>query len=293
MAGEKYLTSHQPITNFLNTVHDKFSYSLVSFADRLDYFLSKENVDEENNATRAYLSIGIKTDKENDVVFLSDTRVRLVLPGLENRLHVIFDDAFENDDPDEISSIIQSAEKSTPSAGLRYILLKGLRERIQTDIGIRRGNPVQFFGRARGKIIFPIGQWELRFYQTIMWLTEDRWEETTEMRWDFSLPDNYLFRSETRLKWEEMKNGTTPSHSFILYKEINPRSVWDIDLSGKWPQTPHTDEAEYVVSVTYRRLIYSKWLFLDISPGISFAQIYNYNENPFIILKLEFAFGNL
>jgi len=285
-------TSPYTETNLLNIIHQKLSYSLLSTAERLDYFFSRDNIDEENNLTRAHTSAGVKLDKINKTTMLSDVKLRMVLPGLRNKLHIIFDNDIENEDPSSIASINKSIQNSNPDTGLRYIILSDLRKRIQTDAGVRSSNGYQIFGRLRGGIIFPYKKWELRLNQTVMWLTKDGWEETTQMRWDYNMQNNYLFRSDSQLKWQESVKGVTPFQSFSLLKEINRKNAWHFDVSGKWPEFPYTQEAEYVTALTHRRLIYCDWLFAEISSGVSFSQNINYTPNPFVMFKMEIVFGN-
>ena len=286
-------TSPYTGTNLLNIIHQKLSYSLASIAERLDYFFSRDNIDEENNLTRAHTSVGIKLDKINKITMLSDVKLRMVMPGLRNKLHIIFDNDIENKDPSRIASINKSIQDSSSDTGLRYVILEDLYKRIHSDLGVRNSsNGYQIFGRLRGGVILPYKKWELRLNQTVMWLTKNGWEETSQMRWDYKMQNNYLFRSDSQLKWQESSRGVTPSQSFTLFKEINKKNAWYFDVSGKWPESPRTQEAEYVTALTYRRLVYCNWLFAEISSGASFSQNTNYMANPFLIFKIEVVFGN-
>ena len=277
--------------NRLDRWHAEISRVVVAPANWADRFFADEILDEENRQTRLRTSLGLIYDQEDGLALLSEFKLRLAFPRLQNRLQLLVDEAIEAVDPDDPDDIADAVDESKPGAGLRVILSQDEKKSVSTDFGARFGQPVQLYGRVRGRITVPFGQWKSIFSQTIAYYTEDSWTETTEMRWDRPLENNFLFRSLSRVTWEDKSEGIAPSQSFIMYKKLSPRRGYNFALTGKWPEVPHVDSANYSVTLTYRQQIYRPWLFLQIAPGIEFPQADDYDLNGFITVKLEVVFG--
>jgi hypothetical protein len=146
------------------------------------------------------------------------------------------------------------------------------------------------FGRLRGRIILPFPVWELRLSQSVAWFTDDGVTETSELRWNRLLWTDWLFRSISRVTWEENNNGVTPAQSFRLFRKLTAHRGYLLEASGYWPETPHAHKARYTTEFTYRQLLYSRWFFLEISPGLEFPQKRDYECTPYISVKLEIIF---
>ncbi|MGB5218548.1 MAG: hypothetical protein WBN66_09630 [Smithella sp.] len=238
-----------------------------------------------------HTSVGLKCDEKDGLVFLSDFNLRLALPRLKNRLQLFIDEAIKADDLDDPENLSDALDQSEPGAGLRVIFSRDEKKSVGTDLGARFGDPAQIFGRLRGRINLPFDQWNMRLSQTFVYFTEDGLTETTEMRWDHPLGNDFLFRSLGRVTWEEKNNGVTPLQSLILYKKLSARRGYNVALNGKWPAVPHAEAANYSAILTCRQQIYRPWLFLQVSSGIDFPQLDNYEHNGFCAIKLEIVFS--
>ena len=122
------------------------------------------------------------------------------------------------------------------------------------------------------------------------WFTDDGLVATSQMRWTRHLGDSWLLRAGSRLTWEENRDGVIPAQSFTLFKELTERRAYSVSLSGSWPEAPHAHEAEYTLEFTYRQLIHSHWLFLEVTPGLEFPQASDYDVTPRIEVKFEVVF---
>lgn len=271
--------------------HAGISHAIAAPVNWIDHFFADESLDEENQRTRLHTSIGFKCDEEEGLVFLSDFKLRLAFPRLENRLQLFIDETIKADEPDEPENLSDALDESEPGAGLRFIFSQDEKKSISTDFGARFGDPVQFFGRLRGRMTVPFDQWTMKLSQTLALFTEDGWTETSEMRWDRPLDNDFLFRSLSRVTWEEKSTGITPLQSLILFKKLSARKGYNVALNGKWPEFPHTEAANYSAILTYRQQIFRPWLFLEVSSGVDFPQVDEYEHNGFFAIKLEIVFS--
>jgi hypothetical protein len=270
--------------------YDMISSLLADTIDSVDKFFGDDRLDDENLRSRLHTSLGFEYDQEEGVSLVSKLALRIALPRLQNRLQFFVDGLVIDDDPDSISSVFDSAKDSDSDAGLRKIFTRDEFRSLNTDIGIRLGSTSQLYGQVRGRLVIPMNPWQLQLSQRFTWFTSDGLVETSEIRFDRPMANNYLFRSTTRLTWEEKESGWTPEHSLALYKEASPRRSWRLNIAGSWPETPHTSKANYSTIFTYRQLLHRQWLFLDIAPGVEFPQENDYKANSFIAAKFEIIF---
>jgi hypothetical protein len=270
--------------------HTLISSVLANSIESVDQFFGDDRFDDENRRSRLHTSLGFKYDQEEGTSLITDLSLRIALPRLQNRLQFFIDGLVIDDDPDSISSVFDAARDSDSDAGLRHIFTRDEFRSLNTDVGIRLGSTSQVFGRVRGRLVIPMDPWQLQLSQRFAWFTSDGLEETSEIRFDRPMANDYLFRSTTILTWREQESGWTPEQSLALYKEVSPRRSWRLSVAGSWPETPHTSEANYSTIFTYRQLIHRNWLFLDIAPGVEFPQENDYQANAFITAKFEIIF---
>lgn len=270
--------------------HTLISSVFANSIDSVDHFFGDDRFDDENRRSRLYTGIGFKYNQEEGTSLVTDLSVRIALPRLQNRLQFFIDGLVIDDDPDSISSVFDAARDSDSDAGLRHIFTRDEFRSLNTDVGIRMGSTSQVFGRVRGRLVIPMDPWQLQLSQRFVWFTSDGLEETSEVRFDRPMANDYLFRSTTNLTWRETESGWTPEQWLALYKEVSPRRSWRLSVAGAWPETPHTSKANYSTIFTYRQLLHRNWLFLDVAPGVEFPQENDYQANTFITAKIDIIF---
>lgn len=270
--------------------HDYWSASIDRKVQYVDRFFGDEIRKEDNETTRLSLRVGVKVSRDNDVELDQDVDVRLSLPNLENRLQLIVDNTLDVQEPGVAGNYREAWQDSSPDAGLRYIFFENERFRFNVDGGLRFSGSVQAFGRVRGRYTVPFDIWEMRLSQRGEWYTSDGFKTLSDMTWSRSLPNHALFRSRSTLSWEEEEAGYAPGQSFTYFKVLDSKTSWRSVLRARWPETPDGGKAVYGNDYTYRRLIYSDWLFSEITPGYEFLEEKDYLFNPFISVVFELVF---
>lgn len=268
----------------------RIEQSIESSVEYFDRFFGEERLKDDNRSTRVQFRLGLKVDRLDRFTLKQDLSARLALPRMQNRVQVFFDDLFDVDRPFERDAIETQVRESESDTGLRYVLKEDARFRVNTDAGLRLGSEPQAFGRVRGRYIIPRDEWELRFTQRLFWFTRDGFGEDSAMDWSRQLADGALFRSQSVVGWTEDRPGVMPRQVFSYYRVINPRSSWRTSLRAEWPESPGGDYAIYGEEVTYRRLIYSDWLFAEITPGLEWVSESSFGWNPFVFFMFEVNF---
>jgi len=268
------------------------SDGIIQAVDRLDRLFGDERLNEENLRTRLTLGLGLEHSGRDGMSLLSETRMRISLPRLEERLQIVLDDAFEVDQPDDGQAIADAVRDVKPDAGLRYVLARKKNLRISTDMGVRLSEPVQWFARTRWSLRYVLESWDLRLTETVLWFTKDGWRGISDVNFSRPLPSNWQFRSSSRMTIEEIREGVAPAQTFSMTWQPSKRHAWRLYLAGAWPETPHTRTANYSTGIVFRRRIHRDWLFLELFPSVEFPQEYDYELNTFIGFKFEVIFSS-
>lgn len=278
--------------NHVDRWHELISYTLSDSVERLDKFFGEAPIYDENRVTRLQTSLGVRQDRHDGTKFLTDLKLRLALPRMENRLQILVDESARDDQPREFDSLSGALRPQKPDAGLRYIFKRDEKRSVGADLGGRiSSSRPQIYARLRGRVTVPLDPWEARLTQSVAWFSKDRWRETSQVVWSRKLRNDCLFRSESALTWEERKYGVTPFQEFSFWRTVSPRTAFRLAMSGIWPETPCVSEANYSTVFTWRQLAYRDWLFLEVAPGVEFPQKEDYEINPLVTVKLEVVFS--
>ena len=274
--------------------HQSVSSNVVGAAEYIDRYFGDDRLDEESNGTRLRLTLGVRFQEYEEVDFIHRASIRLSLPNLTERLQLVFNEWWDGDEEDGVDPVMRSEEDVRTTAGVRYNVQAKKRTKVDADAGARIGSPSQVYLRLRGSWASDVTERvQLRLIESIRWFSADGFISTTEMQWNYRLDPDWLFRSSSQLVWSEEDDGVRPVQIVSLYQTISKHRAIRYELLGTWPETPHTDEATYQATVTFRRLIHSNWLFMEIKPGVEFKQERDYTPQPLIAIQWEILFGNL
>jgi hypothetical protein len=275
--------------NGLEEWHDYWSADITRKVEYFDSFFGDERLKDDNEGTRVQLGLGLNYSGEDKFQFEGDFSMRLSLPQLENRWQVIVDSTLDGDDPAQFGTQDDDGD-SDANAGVRYVFFENETWKFNTDTGIKISNPLEVFAKARGRFEVPFDIWELRLSDTLQWSSDDGVENKSDMTWSRPVQEKYLFKSVSAIVWREDEDGVTGKQSFQLLRNISRHSYWRFMLRGSWPEIPDVEEAVYGTEATYRRLLYSDWVFLEVTPGVEFLQENDYEVNPFLELLFDLIF---
>lgn len=289
--GEEGELPPHPPEPLIDRLHAGISFIVVHPFERFDQFFADQRVVEEERRSRLHAAVGVRYDRFDHSTLMSDVRLRIALPHLEERLQIFLDETFSVDDPTRETRLGDAVEESTPDVGIRYFFRKTGRWSIRGDLGGRLGSRPQGLVRLRVGRVIAVGGWDVTFSQSVIWLTRDGFGETSEVNWNRPLQDDRLFRVVNRLSWSEAEPGVAPQCALELFGVPAPRWGYRHAIVGSFPAAPHTREALHTISSTFRRLIHSSWLYLDLGAGVDFPQTHGYNPNPFVIVRVEAVFS--
>ncbi len=280
-----------PLYERVDEWYDRMSAVIADPFARVDQFFGDESIADEGRRTRLRVGVGVRGDVVNGWRMLTDFSLRVALPRIEERWQLFLNELASEDDISDVSDLTRPPIDTDPDFGLRYFLLRDLRMSIRADGGYRFSSPRQAFVRLRGRTRYRPGRWALDVTQAVTYFTHDGWRSQSEISARLPLADVYGIRSLSRLTWEEISSGYKPEQSIALYRELTARRAWRLEGRGVWQNMPNPSDIIYTVEFVYRQLLHRNWLFVEIAPGVEYAESKNYDPNPFILLQFEILFN--
>lgn len=162
----------------------------------------------------------------------------------------------------------------------------------ENRVGITR--TLDLFSILRARRNFEGDPFTHRFYQEVGWSNIDEWQAVTSLNSDKEVTPVLLFRIINEFHWAMTAHTYTTTHgpSFIQSLDENNSISYDARFFTKEEEQAWYGEGSSL-GVNFRRRFQNKWLFLDISPQVSFARATNFHRDLNITIRLEAAMGDL
>ncbi|MDR0993739.1 MAG: hypothetical protein LBN38_04120 [Verrucomicrobiota bacterium] len=214
----------------------------------------------------------------------------LALPGLERKLHLIFDNSGRDSLP--------GADPMDQEDDIR------LGFRAMSDI--IRHSKIGFGGGARWRSSGPVGyldidwRWELDFARGMLWFeprgfyyTDDGFGQNTTLGWRHQVRTNQV------LQLISFERSTEKTDGFELEETLRYAWLRSGGLRGwllqasLFPQYKNgsmtLDNA--LINITWRDALYRRWIYYTITPQLDFAEEDDYDPQPSIRIGVDILFG--
>lgn len=282
--------------SWLELTHLRVSQGLCDQVEKLDLFFG--NMQYEDEYPRSFVRIRNElswSDADGDVVKLAPhVKARIRLPALENRFNLLISD--DTDDENSLSTSqenlqFEEDQKNRVSTALRWIAQQSDRMETNIDAGFRGIDP---FIRARYRNRWTLSEdQQIRLLQEFFWKNSERFGERSEINYDQTLSQVFLFRSTTAATFSEISLGVDWTQQLSILQKIDAlRAItYTAALTGHTRPDFLTDD--YGLSMRYRKNVYHGWLFSEIETQLNWpAKLYR-DTTQTIIFRLEAQFGKL
>lgn len=282
--------------NAADVSHEYLSVSVESLAQQLDSFFGGDRAFDAGTGSylrvRGWLFDRVDADPETK----ADVRLRLILPLTQDKLGFELMSDPHSETPEEERGQTELAapigkDQDDFLAGLKAVFLDTDPWKASVSTGLRFGSPVDYFVRGTLRRKDDLAEWRLRLEQTAFWFGSERFGARSSAILDRSLMEPLIFRSSSLALWTEDDLSWRLSESLALLQSIDSWSALAYRVGASWGSRPVVRPEEYSCDVTYRRRIYSSWLFFDVRPGLSWPRSRDFRPTPGIFLRLEMVFG--
>jgi hypothetical protein len=233
----------------------------------------------------------------------ANLKLHLVLPGLNNRLRLVMNDA--DDDNDTASQAADSTDES--DIAFRWLGIRTDRFGLSYDLGVRiKDSDLAGFGRINAGLRYPfVGKWTGATTNRLYYYSDTGVRNDLRQYFDRRINDNLLFRSRTRVQYFE-ENDYNPSaeQKFTLFHTLNARhalayealveqlAAEDSAFNKDEITIPLQDHyTNYSLRVRYRTNVWRKWLFLEFWPIVAWPEERDYDLTLAARFRVEINFG--
>ncbi len=273
-----------PVISANERRHAEFTEGLQRTSIWLDNFFGDDREQESLAKSSLRLSLDgsyIETETGNTKIRL---RGKIDLPQLEKRLQLVFEGEPEDSD-------LTGLENTTSTASLRYKLKNSLLREASISVGLRGGlkEPRLFF-RVRSSTSKKRKQMLLRITPIIGLDSDEGWESSLRADFEYRLGNRDYFRITSNPQWQENTSGISFQQDFSYFHRLSSRTYLSADWLNTIVNRPRVrlDLSRY--RIRYRRNLWKDRLFLELSPGVRFAEPLNYEMQWELGSKLELLF---
>jgi hypothetical protein len=188
-------------------------------------------------------------------------------------------------------------KNSATELGLNYFRSDYYKIKSKYSIGIRGFN---LFLRARYYKIFNYGNWKIEPMQIFEYSTRDHFKESTFVYFDKTLWEKNLFRIALHRETRTNLTGMDYDISAQYYWNFNKKTILQFAevFAGntQYKVYPASEEYSginnYTTVINFRKNIWKKWFFYEISPSVNFHKQNDYKANYSIMFLINIYFGN-
>ncbi len=276
------------------------SAQLVGISNSVDYFFGGIRVDEESNGTFGRLTLLTQVIQDESIKAKPSFRLRIELPGTKKRLKLVFDDGNEETTSaargSRVNSITQKNERDTEglNAAVRFIVQQKVDWNVNFDTGlkIRIGSPLDPFLRLRARRSFYFGNWQLRGVQEFYEYLRRSTVSQTVVDFDYPMGDGFLFRFGNGAKWTNELDYFTFSTGFSLFQKLDDKRALSYNAIASGNNEFNSTFTSYDFFLTYRTLLYKHWFFMEITPGVQYPKIKDFDQTLFAFIEFQALIGN-
>ena len=283
------------IINSVDKTEKYLSEKILSSAEKLDKFLGGEDTAKQviNKSKVKFYYLQRKEEGKN---FYSEFgyKIHLSLPRVQNHFKLLIEQKSNNlleDNASEAEQEISSSadNESELSAALRYFV-DFKKWQFKLDTGVKVSIPLKAFSRLNINRKFSYKRWRIIFLEQIYLDFLDGIGETARLNFSYSFSEKISFNIGNYSTWTDASDTFSNGHYLSLKYLLSSRRYirYQAGIAGN-PQEQYIDL--YYFHVSYKQLIYKKWLFFSLSSIVELPKETSFIAVPSISFKIESIFG--
>lgn len=218
--------------------------------------------------------------------FETKLKARLHLPGITQRLKLVF----ESDEESDVFDLLPSSQDEAESTfGLRYDWLS--KDRTNFNIKVSARPSIE----GRFKYTYPITNATVARFTQRIYQRKKVTGEITEFDIDHSFNEDFLLRWSSFARYEDDIKGWDLGTGLTLYQHISPTQALNYQVTTTGTNRPFRYIDDTQISVTYRQNFFRDWLYFELKPQYNwYKEEYDprFEEAKFT-LRLEVLFYNI
>jgi hypothetical protein len=298
--GTQQLDELEMNKTFVDVLHRMISQRLLSSANWLDSFFGDERYLLEQNRSYVRLRYDVFQEEKSNAVYRPEFDLRLVLPQLQKRTHLVFS-AEPTQTPSDTGTVvappgerIATSEERKVTTALQYFVRSTRKESFIVRTGVQLSNmKPDVFIAPRYRSLIPLNSWDFRFTQEVRYSTKTDWKSDTILDLERPLAPRFFFRSTIQGLWYSNTNGYFYNLIFSLRHAFDATHAMDYEWIHIFQTRPVNELAEIDFRIRYRQRFLRNWLFFEVAPQIRLPRTADFDILPGILFRIEAYFGGI
>lgn len=289
------LQTNDDFLSFLDGPHEVLSEGVESMAQGMDLFFADEKIYTKATKSYARLSTQFRFSHGGSVSTAGDIKFKIDLPKTKKKLKLLLQ---SDTDRDIQTGTDQNKLPGQENASVNFFaaLQKEISKRREwhthASLGVKLKVPLDPFLRVRSSKNFRLGDWKMRFAETIFWFNSLGAGASSLLELDYALTPDLLFRSRSSQLWTDFLDYHELEQVFSLYQQITERRAIAYNIGVYGISEPDIHSERYFGSINYRQRIHKDWLFVEVTPAILYERDNGFNAERSLTVKFEMVFGS-
>lgn len=290
------VADEESIFSLLDGPSEFIGFSLNGFARSIDEFLADEKLYYESSGSFIRIKVDSIWWQRSESGFLGSVRMKLKLPRTNEKYKLVIEsdpdkmrDALDSD-VDVQNSPVEAADKQEYFAGLQAVAGRKDRWRYRAGIGVKLRSPVDSYVRIGARRTYLFDIWSLHLDESMYWFDRAGQTVNTAIELNRRLQSDLLFRSSSQAHWTEANDYYETSQVFTLYQTLDENRLVSFQAGVYGQSEPAMHATDYRVSMSFRKNLRRKYLFLELIPQVRYQKINNFAAERGVVLRLEWFF---
>lgn len=283
----------------LDYTQDTVSKNLFTVTNKIDSYFGEDKQLDKKNGSSIRLEYGTVLKEKAVQTTEPDFDIKVRFRQLENKLRFKFNTVKKDEDEtleNQVSSA--SAKKNSTIENAIYRASIGFFKEqkkywsVSIDTGIKIESQLTPFAKARGRRSFYFDETELRMASRVLIQDREGFFNYTDININQKLSRDFSFTYANKFVWKDTLNELATAHGPSIYQVIDDRQSISYNLRTRFLNAPIYAITGHEVFSSYRRDLYKHWVFLYLTPGLSYLAESDYKRVGFLTAKFEARFGD-
>lgn len=281
-----------PFFDFLDRHQKAVTNRLERYVQGVDNFFTDDNALYETSGSYMRVRLESFWPEGEGAELTGGISFKLRLPKIQKKMKLTISSEVDEQKTTEERETGAVAERDEANrglyTGLEKILGKETEWRFKPSIGVKIRSPLDTYVRFRASRQVAFDNWLMNFYQTFYWFDSSGSGSDTSLRWDRKLGENFLFRSNSFLRYTDLNDYFDTSQSFGVTHTLSKRRAITYKIAAFGIFDDETTYAtSYIIDAYYRQNIHKDYLFLDIQPLVRFDRENDFKGETGLFVRLE------
>jgi hypothetical protein len=283
----------------LDYTKDIISKNLFTVTNKIDSYFGDKKALEEKNGSSIRFEYATVLKEETVQTTEPDFDIKVKFRQLESKLRFKFNTVKDDEDEtlqnQEVSAA--SKENSTLENAIYRASIGFFREQkkywsFSIDTGVKIESQLTPFTKARGRRSVYFGETELRMANRVLVQDREGMFNYTDINIHRKLSRDFSFTYANKFVWKDTINELTTVHGPSIYQVIDDKQTIGYNFRTRFLNNPNYAITGHEVFAGYRRDLYKRWVFLELTPGISYLAESQYARIGFFKAKVMALFGD-